>query len=196
MKRKLFSNDVIISICIAGIFLSLILITNFIFDLFKVWVYSIQVFLIIYAIGIYKIKNLFVSIFFLLITPLMLFFAENGAYVINGMQVFFEYFLTFYIFSLLYLLRWINIFWKNKENCQSIQIISFIVFFTLLIFLKFFMHSLASMFWFGKNNFGAALIYNLPWLATNSLTIPILIVVIFPVFKLFDTLSKNQENKW
>ncbi|WP_022935357.1 hypothetical protein ACJA28_00175 [Mesomycoplasma moatsii] len=196
MKNKLFSNDVIISICIAGIFLSLILITNFIFDLFKVWAYSIQVFLIIYAIGIYKIKNLFVNVFFLLITPLILFFIENSAYVINGMQVFFEYFLTFYIFSLLYLLRWSNIFLKNKKNYQSIQIILFIVFFILLIFLKFFMHSLASMFWFGKNNFGAALIYNLLWLATNSLTIPILIIIIFPIFKLFDTLNKNQENKW
>ncbi len=195
MKNKIFSKDIIISITISGIFLALIIVTNFIFDLFKVWNWSIQVSLIIYAIGIYKIKNIFINIFFILITPLILFFIENGPWIINWIQVFFEYFLVYYVFSFLFISRKIsNLFIKNKHYFIYDNFI-FLISFTLLIFIKFFLHVFATMTWW-NNNFIGSLTFNVPWLVTNLLTIPIASILIIPAFKLFRMLYDNQFNKW
>ncbi len=195
MINKLFSRNLIPSITIAAVFLSLIIIFDFVFDLFKVWIYSIQVFLVIYAIGIYKIQNYMVNILFLLVVPPILFGIENGAWVINGWQVFFEYFLVFYIFAFLYFSRFINTRF-NKKNNKYIDYWIFIISFIFLLVVKYFLHSLASMFWWGKNNFNACLIYNGPWIATNSICVPIAIIVALPIFKLFDKYNDNEKLKW
>lgn len=195
-RNNLFKTNVISSICIAGIFLAFILILNFVFDLFKVWTWSIQMFLVVYALGIYKIKNLIVNFFFLLIVPPLLFVTESGAYVINGTQVFIEYFLVFYIFCLLYLSSFIACLFKNKKIFKIIDIFIFTISFIIILIIKFLLHSLASLVWWGSKDFVAALAFNSMWLAANTFTIPIAIAISPIVFKLFDKVELDTKNKW
>ena len=196
MKNNFFiKNNAIFSICIAGIFLALIILLNFVFDLFKVWSWSIQMFLVIYAIGIYKIKNIIVNICFLLVTPPLLFAMENNVYAINGIQLFFEYFLVFYIFALLYISRCISNLFKKKNHYLIIDSFIFVVSFSLLIILKYFLHSIASYTWW-STPFWGSLVFNAPWLATNALTIPVAILICPFVFKLFKKSELENKNKW
>lgn len=194
--NQLIKKNIIISICESGILIAIILLTNYVFDLFKVWNWSIQVFLIIYAIGIYKIPNIVVNIFFLLIVPPLLFAMENGVWAINAGQVFFEYFLVFYVFSLLYISQIISNLFKNKKNFKMIDCCIFVISFSILIIIKYFLHSIASLLWWDSKNYLASLIYNSSWLATNSLTIIISIFIVFPIFKLFEKIDLEQKNKW
>lgn len=194
--NRLIKKNIIISICESGVLIALILITNYVFDLFKVWNWSIQVFLIIYAIGIYKIPNIVVNIFFLFVVPPLLFAMENGIWAINASQVFFEYFLVFYVFSLLYISKIISNLFKNKKNFKIIDYFIFIISFSILIIIKYFLHSIASLLWWNSKNYLASLIYNSSWLATNSLTILISIFVVFPIFELFEKINLEQKNKW
>lgn len=194
-KNNFWFDNLLFSICISGIFIALILLLNYVFDLFKVWNWSIQMFLVVYAIGIYKIKNIVVNLFFFFIVPLLLFLLENGAYVINGMQVFFEYFLAFYIFAFLYLSIYIAKVVKLKTNKKIYDYLVFTSSYIILLIVKFFMHSLASYFWW-DTAFWPAMIYNGPWLATNCLTIIVVLIIEIPIFKLFEKSYLEQKNKW
>ncbi|MBD5423175.1 MAG: hypothetical protein HDR43_01630 [Mycoplasma sp.] len=197
MKFNEYKNksNLIFSICVASILLAIIIVLDFSLENVKIFHYSIQVFLIFYAIGIYKINNILVNIFFFLVVPPILFALEIGPWIINPLQTFFEYFLVFYIFSFIYLSRFIsNIFIKNKHY-QLISYLIFIISFSIMICIKYLLHSLASLTWWGKDPW-AALVYNVPWLLTNLLTIPIAISTTFPIFKLFYRYENDYKNKW
>ncbi len=192
MKTK--HKSLIFSISIASILLALIIVFDFFLENIKIFNFSIQVFLIFYAMGILWIKNWQVNIFFFLSCPIILFFIEQNPYIINGIQVIFEYFLVFYIFGLFYLLKMLfaKIDIRNSKNKFFINLI-FIIMFTLLIFFKYFLHSLASLTWWGKD-IDSAFIFNAPWLLVNLINIPILIVIIYPISLLF--YQYNYDNSW
>ena len=199
MKNNFFkSNNVVTSIAIAGVMLAFILILQFAFEDVKVFGgWGIQIFLIIYAISIWKIKNIVVNIMFVIITPPLLFVLERGAWVINGMQVFFEYFLVYYIFIILYIPRYIchkfSGHFKNKYIL--FESIIFLISFSILIVVKFLLHSVASLTWWDTPWWGS-LVYNSTWLATNILLVPIAALIVFPIFKLFDKFNSGYQNKW
>lgn len=177
----------------------MILLFQFAFENVKVFGgWGIQLFLIIYAIGIYKINNLIVNIFFLLITPIALFFLENGIYSINFIQTFFEYFLVYYIFFILIFAQKLFIYLNKKFNFKHLILIDtifFITIFFILIVIKYFFHSLASLTWWDLP-FWSALSFNSLWFATNILLIPILVIITPFVFKLFYRIYQDNKNRW
>lgn len=185
----------IFDICITAIFIAVIFIFNFIFENIKIFNFSIQVFLIFYAIGIYKITNIILNIFFIIIIPPLLFAFEQNAYIINLLQVFFEYFLVFYIFAIFILAKYISSLFLNNQKYQLISFVIFISFFALLIIFKYILHCIASLTWWNKAPL-ASFIFNLPWLLTNLLLIPIVSIVSFPIFKLFNHYQNQIKNKW
>lgn len=189
------NSFLLISITVAGIFCSLILVFNFIFDLFKIWNWSLQFFLIIYAIGIYKIKNFIVNLFFLIIIPILIFMFENDPYIINPLQTFYEYFLVFYIFAFLYFSNCFSFLFRNSKKFFLIDLIIFIISYFILITIKFLLHSIASLTWFNVS-FNGAIIYNLSWYFTNLLTVPIAISISPFSFMLFKKTNINNLNRY
>ena len=186
MKYK--NNSIIHSMTIASLLMALIIIFDFLLENIKIFNYSIQVFLIFYAIGILWIKNSQINI---------LFFIEQNPYIINWIQVIYEYFLVFYIFGLFYIFKilFANIDIKNNNKNKSLVNICFIILFTILIFLKYVLHSLASLTWWGKH-FVPAFLFNIPWLIVNLINIPILISIIYPISWLIYYYEIKQENYW
>lgn len=198
MKNNFFKNDIVMSIAIAGMMLAFILILQFAFENVKIFGgWGIQIFLIVYAISIWKIKNIIVNIIFMIITPPLLFVLEQGVWAVNGLQVFFEYFLVYYIFALLYIPRYVcyKLKAKFKNKYLLFESIIFIISFTILIIIKFLLHSIASLTWW-DTPWWSALVYNSTWLATNILLVPIASLIVYPIFKLFDKFNVNYENKW
>lgn len=189
------NKTLVFDICITAIFIAIILVINFIFENIKFFSFSIQIFLIFYAIAIYKISNIIINIFFIIIVPLLLFAFEQNAYIINALQVFFEYFLVFYIFAILILAKYINSFFIRCKQYKLISYCIFISFFSLLIILKYILHCIASLTWWGKEPL-AAFIFNLSWLFTNLFLIPISAIISFPIFNLFDHYQYQLNNKW
>ena len=204
--KTYLKKDIIPSITITGIFLAIIIVLNYIFDLFKGFGgYSIQVFLVFYAIGIYKIKNIIASLFLLIIAPIILFFLEQGPWIKNFFQVFIEYFLVFYIFGLLYITRIIT--WKVESKQSQLSIkktwitIDFILFaisYIVLICIKFLIHSAASyFFWLESKSWIAALSYNLLGVLVNGfMTVPLLIIVAPLILYFFDKYNFLNKNKF
>lgn len=192
-------RDIIASICISGVLLAIILLFQFAFENVKVFGgWGIQIFLIIYAFGIYKINNLIVNIFFLLITPVILFFLENGIYSINFIQTFFEYFLVYYVFFILIVVQKLFIYLNRKFNFKYstlIDTVFFITTFFILIVIKYFLHAIASLTWWDLS-FWSALSFNSLWFATNILLIPISVIVAPLVFRLFYKVFQDNMNKW
>lgn len=196
-------ENVLFSISIAGILLSLIIVLNFAFDLFSGFGgFSIQMFLVVYALGIYLIPNLFVSFSFLFITPAILFALEGDPYIINPMQVFIEYFLVFYSFILMWFARFINkkIVTKSiiKSNTKRISFeIALIVFFYILcIVIKFLYHSVASYLYWGVPWIGALSYNALGSLANSSITIPFLIISLPSFIYLKNKHYLDNLSKW
>lgn len=195
MSMLKIKKTMIFDICITSMLIALILVLNVILENVKVFQFSIQLFLIFYAIGIYKISNWLINVFFILIVPPLLFAFEQNAYIINAMQVFFEYFLVFYIFSILLLVRLISNLFINNKHYKLISYIIFVTSFSLLIILKYVLHCLASLTWWNKEPL-ASFAFNLSWLFTNLFLIPATIVVAFPIFQLFDHYNYQSQNKW
>lgn len=195
MKYK--NNSIINSMTMAAILMALIIVLDFSLEYIKIFNYSIQVFLIFYAIGILWIKNWQINIFFFISCPIILFFIEQNPYIINWIQVIYEYFLVFYIFGLFYILKIIfaNTEVKNNNKNKLLINICFITLFTILIFLKYVLHSIASLTWWGKH-FVAAFLFNVPWLVVNLINIPILISIIYPISWLIYHYQINQNNYW
>lgn len=195
MKYK--NNSIIHSMTIASLLMALIIIFDFLLENIKIFNYSIQVFLIFYAIGILWIKNWQINILFFIFCPIILFFIEQNPYIINWIQVIYEYFLVFYIFGLFYIFKilFANIDIKNNNKNKSLVNICFIILFTILIVLKYVLHSLASLTWWGKH-FVPAFLFNIPWLIVNLINIPILISIIYPISWLIYYYEIKQENYW
>ncbi len=193
MKYK--NNSTIYSITLASILMSLIIIFDYFLEFIKIFNYSIQVFLIFYAIGILWIKNWQINIFFFISCPIILFFIEQNPYIINWFQMIYEYFLVFYIFGLFYILKIIFANIELKDKNKFLINVCFIIMFTILIFLKYILHSFASLTWWGKH-FVAAFLFNIPWLVTNLINVAILIAIIHPISWLIYHYQNNQENYW
>lgn len=193
MKYK--NNSTIYSIILASILMSLIIIFDYFLEFIKIFNYSIQVFLIFYAIGILWIKNWQINIFFFISCPIILFFIEQNPYIINWFQMIYEYFLVFYIFGLFYILKIIFVNIELKDKNKFLINVCFIIMFTILIFLKYILHSFASLTWWGKH-FVAAFLFNIPWLVTNLINVAILIAIIYPISWLIYYYQNNQENYW
>lgn len=193
MKYK--NNSTIYSIILASILMSLIIIFDYFLEFIKIFNYSIQVFLIFYAIGILWIKNWQINIFFFISCPIILFFIEQNPYIINWFQMIYEYFLVFYIFGLFYILKIIFANIELKDKNKFLINVCFIIMFTILIFLKYILHSFASLTWWGKH-FVAAFLFNIPWLVTNLINVAILIAIIHPISWLIYHYQNNQENYW
>ncbi len=193
MKYK--NNSTIYSITLASILMSLIIIFDYFLEFIKIFNYSIQVFLIFYAIGILWIKNWQINIFFFISCPIILFFIEQNPYIINWFQMIYEYFLVFYIFGLFYILKIIFANIELKDKNMFLINVCFIIMFTILIFLKYILHSFASLTWWGKH-FVAAFLFNIPWLVTNLINVAILIAIIHPISWLIYHYQNNQENYW
>ncbi len=193
MKYK--NNSTIYSMILASILMSLIIIFDYFLEFIKIFNYSIQVFLIFYAIGILWIKNWQINIFFFISCPIILFFIEQNPYIINWFQMIYEYFLVFYIFGLFYILKIIFVNIELKDKNKFLINVCFIIMFTILIFLKYILHSFASLTWWGKH-FVAAFLFNIPWLVTNLINVAILIAIIHPISWLIYHYQNNQENYW
>ncbi len=193
MKYK--NNSTIYSMILASILMSLIIIFDYFLEFIKIFNYSIQVFLIFYAIGILWIKNWQINIFFFISCPIILFFIEQNPYIINWFQMIYEYFLVFYIFGLFYILKIIFANIELKDKNKFLINVCFIIMFTILIFLKYILHSFASLTWWGKH-FVAAFLFNIPWLVTNLINVAILIAIIHPISWLIYHYQNNQENYW
>ncbi len=193
MKYK--NNSTIYSMILASILMSLIIIFDYFLEFIKIFNYSIQVFLIFYAIGILWIKNWQINIFFFISCPIILFFIEQNPYIINWFQMIYEYFLVFYIFGLFYILKTIFANIELKDKNKFLINVCFIIMFTILIFLKYILHSFASLTWWGKH-FVAAFLFNIPWLVTNLINVAILIAIIHPISWLIYHYQNNQENYW
>lgn len=195
MKYK--NNSIIHSMTIAAILMALIIIFDFLLENIKIFNYSIQVFLIFYAVGILWIKNWQINIFFFISCPIILFFIEQNPYIINWIQVIYEYFLVFYIFGLFYILKIVFAHIKTNDisKIKSLINICFIILFIILIFLKYILHSIASLTWWGKH-FVPAFLFNVPWLIVNLINIPILISIIYPISWLIYHYQIKQENYW
>lgn len=193
MKYK--NNSTIYSMILASILMSLIIIFDYFLEFIKIFNYSIQVFLIFYAIGILWIKNWQINIFFFISCPIILFFIEQNPYIINWFQMIYEYFLVFYIFGLFYILKIIFVNIELKDKNKFLINVCFIIMFTILIFLKYILHSFASLTWWGKHVV-AAFLFNIPWLVTNLINVAILIAIIHPISWLIYHYQNNQENYW
>ncbi len=105
----------------------------------------------------------------------------------------YEYFLVFYIFGLFYILKIIFVNIELKDKNKFLINVCFIIMFTILIFLKYILHSFASLTWWGKH-FVAAFLFNIPWLVTNLINVAILIAIIHPISWLIYHYQNNQEN--
>lgn len=198
-KSKMWiSSSLISSIAISGLFLSLILILNFAFDLFKAFGgFSIQMFLVVYALGIYIIKNKIVGIFFFISVPPILFGLENGPYIKTVMQVLLEYFIVFYVFGLFFIAPYLNKI-INKQNNRFIESLIITIFYVVCIIIKFILHSIASyVYWLENASWTAALVFNaIGSLANSSLTIPFLVIASPPILYLSNKFNDNIKNKY
>lgn len=194
--KKILFYDVNFSIALAGIFLALIIVLNFVFDLFKGFGgFSIQMFLVVFALGIYLIPNIVTSICFLILTPLILFLLENNIYAISPMQVFLEYFLVFYCFILMLIPRFLN---KkiNFNNKKRIEISLILFFYVICIMIKFFLHTIASVAYWNLN-WIVSLSYNaLGSLLNSTITIFFLLFALPIVLPLNSDNLKKTLNKW
>lgn len=197
-KKINISSSLISSIAISGLFLSLILILNFTFDLFKAFGgFSIQMFLVVYALGIYIIKNKLVNIFFFLSVPPILFALENGPYIKTAMQVLLEYFIVFYVFGLFFLCPYLNKIINKKDN-KFLETLLITFFYIICITIKFILHSIASyVYWLESKSWTAALVFNaIGSLANSSLTIPFLIIATPTVLFVSNRFNGNVQNKY
>lgn len=194
-KTKYLPSNLFLSISLAGIFLALVLILNFVFSPIKIpWSggYSIQMFLVVYCFGVYVIQNKIVAICFYIIVPPVLFFTKTEPYIVELMQVFIEYFLVFYIFGIFLILPCIK---KSKifEKNRILEITIFVLVYIICIIVKFLLHTLAShIYW--KLPWSAAFIANaLSVLSNASITIPFLLIsnpIVFLISNKFNNLSK------
>lgn len=194
--KESLKYNIVFSVALSGVLLAIIIILNFAFDLFKGFGgFSIQMFLVVFALGLYIIPNCFISFCFLVVTPFVLFALEDGAYVVNPMQVFIEYFFVFYVFFIMYFARIINSK-ANKKKYKYIELFLICFFYIICIIFKFLLHSVASHFYWNVPWIGALTYNALGSLANSSITLFFLVLSTPVILMLKEQYARNSFNKW
>lgn len=194
-------NSSILSIATAGLFLALIIALNFAFDAIPKFIgdFHIQMFLIVYALGIHLIKEKAISFTFMLALPPILFWLEPDAWNVAGLQIFLDYFIAFYGFGFCYLaapLTRITTTRFSQKTQKIIEIAWLVLFYSIGLTIKFFVHLAVGVIYFTDGDWFASLAVNGFWLANAVLTIPVLILVAPILITLNEKMLNNQNLKY
>lgn len=194
-------NSSILSIATAGLFLALIIALNFAFDAIPKFIgdFHIQMFLVVYALGIHLIKEKAISFTFMLALPPILFWLEPDAWNVAGLQIFLDYFIAFYGFGFCYLaapLTRITATRFSQKTQKIIEIGWLVLFYSIGLTIKFFVHLAVGAIYFTDGDWFASLAVNGFWLANAVLTIPVLILVAPILITLNEKMLNNQNLKY
>lgn len=179
-RSSFLTSSIFISIAIAGLFLGILLVFNFAFDNIPNFIgsFHIPMATVVYAMGIYVIKDKVVSLSFLLVVPLIMFMLERGRWNKEFMQMFLDYFVAFYVFVLCYLIKpMVKLTTKQSVNPKTKRLIEvgwIMFFYTICTSLKFFIHTAVGAIYFTNNDWLASFYVNGFWMANAVLTIPVL----------------------
>lgn len=194
-------NSSILSIATAGLFLALIIAINFAFDAIPKFIgdFHIQMFLVVYALGIHLIKEKAISFTFMLALPPILFWLEPDAWNVAGLQIFLDYFIAFYGFGLCYLVAPLTKITTTKFSQKTQKIIEIawlVLFYSIALAIKFFVHLAVGAIYFTDGDWFASLAVNGFWFANAVLTIPVLIMVAPVLIMLNDKMLNNLNLKY
>ena len=197
----LLKDNLLISIAIAGMFLALIIVLKHSFSFWKVFGgYSIQMFLVVYFVGLYIIKNKVVSVAFLVTTPAILLLVKPPSTIISPMQIFVEYFVAFLIFGLTYLVlpltkylkqRILSPKWSKVAEVSTLTLCYFVI-----LVLKFLVHWVAGFLYWDQKVWDSFTFNLTASLANNALTIPVFALICPVVLGCNTKLSENLALKY
>ena len=198
---KVSLSSSLLSIATAGLFLALIIALNFAFDAIPKFIgdFHIQMFLVVYALGIHLIKEKAISFTFMLALPPILFWIEPDAWNVAGLQIFLDYFIAFYGFGFCYLaapLTRITATRFSQKTQKIIEIGWLVLFYSIGLTIKFFVHLAVGAIYFTDGDWFASLAVNGFWLANAVLTIPVLILVAPILITLNEKMLNNQNLKY
>ena len=198
---KVSLSSSLLSIATAGLFLALIIALNFAFDAIPKFIgdFHIQMFLVIYALGIHMIPEKGISLAFMLALPPILFWLEPDAWNVAGLQIFLDYFVVFYGFGLCYLVSPLTKWTTKKLNPTTqkvVEIVWLTLFYSIALTLKFLVHLAVGAIYFTDGDWIASLSVNAFWLANAVLTIPVLIMVAPALLIINNKMLKNQASKY
>jgi len=169
------NTPILKDIPLAGILIGLIGALNIFCSFFPIiFGYSINIYFVVFAIGLVILKTNIIKIVFFLMVPFILMLYPN-IYFINIIQVIIEYILAIWCF---FPFIFGNFIINKLKNNKLYMLIVFSNIFIFCWFLKFLLHVIAGYFWWTDNSLIGSIIINAPIIASNLLlTIPIFILI-------------------
>lgn len=193
MRNKVILKD----ISLAGLLTGLICFLNIIFNFFPIlFGYSINLYFVVFAVGLIIIKNKGINFFFFLFMPLILmiypdysktFFKTIGQFIL-------EYIITVWCF---FPFLFGGAMIKKMELKKIDKNIIFFIFLSIFVFcwfLKLAIHIIAGRIWW-TDSWTVSVIINLPIILSNLIiTIPVFSLIFNRIIKIGKTYYLNNWN--
>lgn len=142
----------------------------------------IEIYLIFFIFCIILINKFIYKILYFILAPILLLLTP-GLFFINFQQVLIEYILTYYCFFLFLLFNfsWDKLQYKNKKM-KYFDLVIFVSFFLISIFLKWFLHFVSGYYWWTNNDAYLSLILNSKYVFISfAMILPVNICIYFPL---------------
>ncbi|MEG1820623.1 MAG: hypothetical protein RR201_00065 [Malacoplasma sp.] len=142
----------------------------------------IEIYLIFFVFSMILINRFFYRLLYFLLAPILLLLTP-GLYFLNAAQVIVDYILTFYCFFvfLFFNFSWGKLKIKEKE-IKYTDILIFLLFFLISIFLKWWIHLISGYYWWTNNDIYLSTILNSRYVFVSfAIILPVTVAIYYPL---------------